>query len=372
MKDSNTMKHLTQTIGMDLGDRFHHYCLLDRDGEIIDEGRIASTSGALKNFFEQREPARVALEAGTHSPWISRLLEAMGHQVLVGNPRKLRMIYASMKKSDVRDAQMLARIARFDPKLLSPIHHRGRRAQAHLAVMKSRDQLLSARTALINHARGLVKSLGERLPSCSAASFHKKTRDDVPKDLQPALGPIFQTIEDLTLRIKGMDKQIGALCEKQYPETEQLRAIQGVGPLTSLAFVLTLEEAARFKKSRDVAVYLGLVPRRDQSGAVDKQLRITKAGDMFLRRLLVSCAHYILGAHGEDCDLRRWGLGLCERGGKNAKRRAVVATARKLSVLLHALWREDATRYEPFHEPLRGERKSKPTARQSNLRKKAA
>jgi transposase len=250
----------------------------------------------------------------------------------------LRLIYASAQKSDERDASMLARIARLDPRLLCPIRHRGRREQSHLAILKSRDALVRTRTLLINHCRGMVKSLGERLPSSSAEAFAKKVGAAVPEDLRAALDPLVETVADLTKRIKGMDRQIAALCDTEYPETDRLRTIKGVGPITALAFVLTLEQRERFAKSRAVAAYLGLTPRRDQSGQVDKQLRITKAGDLFLRRLLVSCAHYILGAFGEDSDLRRWGLRLCARGGKNAKKRAVVAVARKLAVLLHRLW----------------------------------
>lgn len=343
------MKHFT-TIGLDLGDKSHHFCELNAEGEIVKQGKFASTSRGLKTFFAGRKASLVAMEAGTHSPWISRFLESRGHEVLVGNPRKLRMIYTNLAKSDERDAQMLARIARFDPQLLSPIHHRGRRAQSHLAVLKSRDQLVSVRTGLINHARGMVKAVGERLPSCSADSFHKKAKGSVPKDLEPALGPVFQTIQDLTIRIKGMDKQIERLCEEAYPETERLRGIHGVGPITSLAFVLTLEEKTRFAKSRSVPVYLGLTPRRDQSGELDKQLRITKAGDHYLRRLLISCAHYIMGAFGRPSHLRDFAERLCARGGKNAKKRATVALARKLSVVMHAVWAGEAE-YDPFHTP---------------------
>ena len=243
---------------------------------------------------------------------------------------------------------MLARIARVDPRLLSPVHHRGRRAQSHLAIVKSRDQLVGVRTGLINHARGMVKAVGERLPSCSADYFDKKVREAIPSDLRPALAPILETIRDLTDRIKAMDRRIETLCEEEYPETEKLRGIRGVGPITSLAFVLTLEEKSRFRRSRSVPAYLGLTPRRDQSGEVDKQLRITKAGDQYLRRLLISCAHYILGPFGEESDLRSFGQRLCDRGGKNAKKRATVAVARKLAVVMHALWVQDVE-YEAFH-----------------------
>ena len=302
------MRRYATTIGVDLGDKFHSFCMLDEDGEVVQEGRMASTAGALEKMFASRPTVLVALEAGTHSPWVSRLLESWGHKVLVGNARKLRLIYADTGKNDDRDAEMLARIARFDPRLLWPIHHRGLRAQSHLAVLKGRDALVKSRTMLINHARGIVKSVGGRLPSSSADSFCKKAYGAVPEMLQDALDPIFRTIAELTQKIKGMDKKIAELCQEEYPETERLQEVKGVGPVTSLAFVLTLEEPDRFAKSRAVPVYLGLTPRRDQSGEVDKQLRITKAGDEYLRRLLISCAHYILGAFGEDSDLRRWGL----------------------------------------------------------------
>jgi len=349
MSKLNMETTVETTIGMDLGDKYHYYCTLDGAGRKTAEGRIAATATGLERMFAAHPRAVVAIEAGTHSAWISRALEGWGHRALVGNPRKLRMIYASQTKSDVRDAEMLARIARADPSLLSPIRHRGRQAQSHLAILRSRDALVKARTSLILHARGTVKATGERLPSCSAEAFARRAREAVPADLHDALGPVLQTIEETTAKIRAMDRRIEALSAEAYPETESLRAVRGVGPVTALAFVLTIEEPARFAKSRDVAAWLGLVPRRDQSGDMDKQLRITKAGDKYLRRLLISCAHYILGPFGGDSDLRRWGQSLCTRGGKNARKRAVVAVARKLAVLLHALWKNDEA-YDPLRQ----------------------
>ena len=136
---------------------------------------------------------------------------------------------------------------------------------------------------------------------------------------------------------------------KAYPETLTLREITGVGPVTALAYVLTLEDPTRFNKSRDVGPYLGLTPKRDQSGKTDKALSISKAGNTYLRRLLVGSAHYILGPFGPDCDLRRYGTRIASRGGKAAKRKAVVAVARKLAVLMHQLWKNKAT-YDPFYK----------------------
>jgi transposase len=267
--------------------------------------------------------------------------------VLVANARKLRMIYASDNKTDAADAEMLARVARLDPQLLYPIHHRGIRAQADLALIRSRGVLVASRTQLINHVRGSVKSWGERLPSCSTVTFAKRAADILPEELGAALAPVLEQIASLTAKIREMDRGIERLCEEQYPETGAIRQPKGVGPLTSLRFVLTLEDAGRFKKSRDVGPYLGMTPRRKDSGSMSPQLRITKAGDVQMRTLLVNCAQYMLGPFGQDSDLRRFGLRLAERGGKNAKKRAVVAVARKLAVLMHRLWVSGEV-YEPL------------------------
>lgn len=291
----------------------------------------------------------MALEVGTHSPWVSRCLEAMGHEVIVANARKLRMIYASEAKTDRSDAQKLARVARMDPKLLSPLRHCSEQAQADRAVIFARNTLVSLRTKLINHVRGSVKSFGGRLPSCSTVSFHKRVAASIPGALKPAIGPLLDQIEEVTRRIKSYDSEIVKLSRERYPETERLWQVPGVGVLTALTFVLIIEDPSRFARSRDVAPYLGLVPKRDQSGSSSKQLGITKTGDREIRRLLVQGAQYIFGPLGPDCDLRRWAHQLAERGGKNARKRAIVALARKLSILLHRLW-VSGERYRPLRQ----------------------
>ena len=341
------------TVGLDMGDKIHAICVLDAEGQVVERAEVGNTGVAIRKRFAKMEPCLVAMEAGTHSGWVSRILEELGHEVLVGNPRKLRAIWDSAQKNDVRDAEMLARIARLDPQLLHPIRHRGQEAQSDLAAIKSRDELVKVRTALIAHVRGIVKSTGERLPKCSPECFHLRAAEAMPAELAPA--PVVASIGELTVRIRHCDKLVERLSAEKYPETERLQAIPGVGPVTALAYVLTLEDAERFEKSRDVGPFLGMTPRRDQSGQTDKQLRITKAGNAYLRRLLVQCAQYILGHHGPDCDLRRFGLKLAERGGKNAKRRAVVAVARKLGVLLHSLWKSGEA-YEPNHRPRRAKK----------------
>lgn len=332
------MEHCTGwTAGLDLGDKYSYWVILDDDGDIVDEGRVRTTKEALRQQFDSIPPMRVVLEVGTHSRWVSLLLVKSGHDVIVANARKIALISQNERKSDRIDAELLARLGRADPKLLSPIEHRGKAAQAALTVLKSRDALVAARTKLINHVRGVIKATGHRLPSCSTTHFHKLI-DDVPVELREAVTPVMELIEATSTQIDRMDERIEQLCEDSFPETELLMGVKGVGPITALAFVTILEDPNRFKNSRAVGPYLGLVPRRDQSGAVDKQLRISKTGDAFLRRLLVNASHYILGPFGPDTDLRRWGLHLAERGGKAAKKRAIVAVARKLAVLLHRLW----------------------------------
>jgi transposase len=334
------------TVGLDVSDRRSTVCTVDAEGEVVTQDEVSTAPEPLRRYFTRQPASRIVLEVGTHSPWISRLLVGLGHEVLVANARRVRLIYASERKSDRLDAETLARLGRLDPQLLHPIRHRGPAAQAHLAQLRARDALVRARTLLINHSRGAVKAVGGRLPSSSAPAFARKVAPQVPPGLAPALQPVLGVIAALTQAIRTMERQLDTLARTRYPETAQLRQVSGVGPLTALAYVLTVEEPHRFRSSRSVAPYLGLCPRQQDSGDRSPQLRITKRGDAMLRRLLVNGAHYILGPFGPECDLRRWGLRLAARGGPNAKKRAVVAVARKLAVLLHALW-VSGTAYAP-------------------------
>lgn len=336
-----------QYIGMDLGDKNHDVCVLDDAGQVARRDRVRNTVEAIKKFASPFPPGTaVALEAGTHSGWISRLLEALGLKVVVAQPRALKALWSRNRKNDESDAELLARMLRADPQLLCPIQHRNEAAQTDLLTLRARDALVQSRTRLINVARGLSKSLGHRLPAADARYFAAKAEASLPACLQSALQPLLATVEVLSVRIQALDRVIAELAETRYPETQRLRAVAGVGPVTSLAYVLTIADPTRFTHSRDVGPYLGLVPKQDQSGETDKQLHITKAGDAFVRRLLVGSAQYILGPFGPACGLRAVGLKLAERGGPNGKRRAVVAVARKLAVLLHKLW-ISPTPYDP-------------------------
>jgi len=341
------MPSMTQrTIGVDLGDKHSNFCELDETGAVLEEGRFPTTAAGVKRRFEHLPPTRIALETGTHSPWVARLLLACGHEVLVANPRKLRLIYQNDKKSDRVDAESLARLARVDPHLLAPIHRRSLETQRDLAALRARSALVRARTQLVNHLRGAVKAFGGRLPKCSTPTFHIRAAAHLPAELATALEPLLRMLAQLSTELRAWDKRITREMTTAYPETARLAQVPGVGPITALTYRLTIEDPQRFATSRIVGSYLGLRPRRRASGLQDRQLRITKGGDSDLRRLLVGCAQYILGPFGPDSDLRRWGLALATHGGKSAKQRAVVAVARKLAVLLHRLWVTGAP-YEP-------------------------
>lgn len=334
------------TVGLDVGDRYTHIHALGAGGEVLRERRVRTASAALSTALTGLPRSRVVLEAGPRSPWMSRVVTELGHEVVVANPRQVALIARSQRKTDRLDAEWLARLGRFDPQLLAPIRHRSEQSQHDLAVVRARDALVRTRTLLINHVRGAVKACGAALPSCTADAFHRKVADHIPSGLRPALLPLVETISELTARIAEAARAVEALCEA-YPETRSLRQVTGVGPITALTFVLTIEDPGRFPKNREVGAYIGLVPRQRESGERSPQLRISKSGDAALRRLLVQAAHYILGPFGPDTDLRRWGERYASAGAGNAKKRATVAVARRLAVLLLALWKTGEV-YEPL------------------------
>lgn len=329
------------TIGIDLSDKVSSYCARGADGEIRHEDRVRTSAVELSREFGGLKRCRIVIEVGTHSPWVSRLLESMGHEVIVANPRRLKVISESDRKCDRVDARLLSELGQSLPRLLNPVRHRSAQAQEDLAVIRARAGLVEVRTKLWNMLRSMAKSFGQRLP-------RKVTAADIER-YDAAFKPLWETIVEVTEKIKGYDREIERLAQTKYPEVIRLQQVAGVGPLISLTFVLTIDYAQRFRKSRHVGSYLGLRPRQRDSGESQPQLRITRAGDRYLRQLLVQGAQYILSPHGPDTDLKRWGKKLEGRGGRHAKQRAVVAVARRLAVLLHRLWVSEAL-YEPLRQ----------------------
>ena len=326
-KQSKNFSKQKLTIGLDLGDRSSWYCVLEEAGEIVLEQKLGTTPKAMKEVFGGMPRSRIALETGMHSPWVSRLLSELGHEVIVAHARNVRLIGESRKKDDRLDAQTLARLARIDPQLLCPVKHRSAKAQADLTVIRARAGLVRARTALVNTARGLAKSYGERLRGCNVRNMNPEKAEGLSPELQRALEPLLAAIESLSERIHEYNEGIEKLAQESYPQVALLKQVKGVGTLIALTFLLTLEDAHRFRKSRDVGCYLGLQPGRRNSGQSEPQMHISKEGDPYLRTLLVQGAQHILGPFGADSDLRRWGLKLAERGGRNGKKRAIIAVA---------------------------------------------
>lgn len=356
-KRKNKREQPKVTIGMDLGDKTSRYCVLDEDGEITREASVRTRRQELVSTFGRLGRQRIAMEVGTHSPWVSRLLASLGHEVIVANARQLKLITASSRKCDPLDARMLAQMARVDPRLLRPIRHRSEQAQWDLTKIRVRARLVEMRTEAANSARGLAKALGERLPSVDTEQLRARSLEQLTEPLREALKPLLESVEDLTRKIRMLDQEIEQIARERYPETKLLTQVHGVGTLIALTFVLTIDDKERFGQSRDVGCYLGLRPKRSDSGEREPQLSITKEGDVYLRKLLVQAAQCILRPRAPVTDLRQAGERIMGNGSKNAKKRATVAVARKLAVLLHRLWVTGEV-----YEPLRNSRAQRAAA----------
>lgn len=345
-KDSRLGSKAELTVGIDLGDKVSRYCLLDEAGEVAEEGSFLMRESSVQKHFGRMPASRMALEAGARARWLRDLLVGYGHEVIVANSREFAP-KKRWRKNDRNDAERLARKARVDVKELHPVELRSSEQQQDLVRIRVRDGLLRSRTQLVNLARGVAKEAGYRLPASITANFGVRSRQRLPEALASALTSVLASIDQLSRQIEEADAQLEQMAREKYPDTQYLRSVAGVGTLTALSYVLTLSSPERFGRSRQVGAYLGLRPAQQQSGESDPQLGISKQGNGYLRCLLVQCAQHILGPFGKDSRLRQWGLAMATRGGKNAKKRAVVAVARKLAVLLHRLWR-DRQFYQPF------------------------
>jgi len=328
-------------IGMDVSEKSIEICALSSKSDMSKNIKIANTPKSVNKFIDgytgDKSFLVFAIETGTHSPWLEELISMKGCKVYVCNARKLRMIWQSDQKSDTRDATMLANMLKFNPKLLYPIKHQKKETRIDLSVIKCRDALVRSRTSMMNCIRGQLRSFGVDTSSLKPYNFSSLAAKIIPNELRCTMDGILAQIKLLELEIRNYDKKIEELCKK-YPVTEKFRNIKGVGPLVSLVFALIISNPERFKRGRHLSSYLGLVPRRYQSGATDRQLSITKAGNCLLRRLLVQSANYIMGPFGQECDLREFGMKIRARGNNIAKKKAKVAVARKLAILMLKLW----------------------------------
>lgn len=333
----NNVSHFT--IGLDLGDKLSEVCVLDPERRIVQQGPLPTNPESFEAFFHGFPGATLVFEVGSQSRWVQPLARKSGiGTAIAADPRQLKLISESRKKTDQRDAYILARTGQGMPELLCPVEHRSEAVQADLSVMRSRELLVGQRTRMVTRIRGIVKATGHRLPTCSATYFFRQAREHIPAHLELACAPLLAVLEVIHEQLLEITRQTKKMVKERYPVVEVLMTAPSVGLTTAMTFALTIEKPGRIRGTRNIGAYLGMTPRKKESGDSSPQLGITKAGDTHLRRLLVLCAHHLV-SRGKDCQLKRWGLALCERGGRNAKKRAVVAVARKLSVHLLAIWK---------------------------------
>lgn len=318
-------------IGIDLASKMSKFCVLDAEAQVLFRGEVPTKREDFEKRFSPFVPARVAIETGSVARMADDVLSGMGHTVIVANPRRVAAISKNIKKCDEQDAELLARLVRSDPHLLAPIEHRSAMAHEGLSLLRARDLCVRTRTAHVNLVRGMAKGFEVKLPRCDTEDFSKHVTTAVEgTTLGAVLAPILKLVGELTKSIEEFDKMLAEFSTKNVPAVKQLQRIPGVGPVTALGFALAVDDPQRFPNQRAVGAYFGLVPRRDQSGDVDKRLGITKAGAPLIRRLLTQGAQRILMANSKDSDLRRFGMRLLNAGHTN-KKRAVSAVARKMA-----------------------------------------
>jgi transposase len=345
------------TIGMDVSDRKIQVCVMAKSGvnpKIVKEATIPTTKEGLQKFLSTHDKnSPVVFETGTHSRWMNETAERMGFKVSVANPCRLKMITESKTKNDINDARMLARIALSDPGLLHPVKLRDAEHQKMLNLHEMRNLLVKQRTAAIVQMRSIAKSMGFRIPKTSTNYFHKLDRSSWPKDFSDIAWPMMKNLEQLDITIKTYEKQIRELAETPTfkAQVDRLKEIHYVGLYAATGFVaITGGNMDRFEKPRDIGPWLGLSPKQDQSGDIDKQCHITKAGSPFMRRLLVECAQMILRDGAIETNLKIKGMRICARGAKIAKRKAITAVARSLAVLMAAMLKKMDAPYVPLSE----------------------
>ena len=345
------------TIGMDVSDRKTQICVMAKAGatpKVVMETTIPTTKDGLAKFLAtQDKSSPVAFETGTHCRWMHEVAEGMGFKVYVANPCRLRMITESKTKNDVNDARTLARIALADPGLLHPVRLRSAEHQKMINLHEMRNLLVKQRTGIVVQLRSVAKSMGFRIPKCQAASFHNLDRKTWPKEFRDIAWPMMKGLEQLAVTIKTYEKQIREFAETPTfkAKVERLMEIRYVGLYVATGFVaVTGGDMDRFETPRDVGPWLGVTPKQDQSGDIDRQCRMTKAGSPFMRRLLVESAQLIMRDGSAPTDLKVKGLRICARGAKISKRKAISAVARSLAVLMVAMLKKPDVPYVPLSE----------------------
>ena len=320
--------------GIDLHLKSSEVCVVDEAGEANERATIPTTEQSFVRWFGKRAPMRICIEASGLSPWVARVLRGLGHEVIVANAQRVRLIAESTLKNDRIDAETLARLVRMDPALLCPIRHRREATQRLRGMLRVRRILVNNRTACLNTARGLLRSFGYRVPGQRPERLARAlARGMVPEALCALVAPLVATALELDEKVEALDREV-VEAGRAFPEVKRFQQVPGIGPLVALAYVLCIEDPSRFRSHRDLPSFLGLRPRMRESAERSHFGSITRQGDGEMRRLLVQAAHGCLRSR-QDSDLKRWAEQLAGRIGK---KKAVVALARKLAVVLHHLW----------------------------------
>ena len=321
-------------IGIDLHLKTSYVCFLNDAGEKTCEMTIPTTKSALKRHFETLEPARIIIEAGSYSLWVNRLLSSFDHKVIVANPRKVRLIAESTLKNDRVDAEVLARLGRSDPHFLCPITPRGPESQLTRGYLKVRAALVKTRTLEINSVRGLLRSWGFSFSAGYPAKFCERVlQSNLPSELLDMVTPLIESILAVQAQIANCEQELKRRANA-IPTVRNLMSMPGIGPIISLAFFASIDQPERFPKSRQIGSYLGFRPSLRESGGKRRMGPISKEGDQELRALLVQGAYSLMRSQKESA-LKEWATKLGERIGR---KKAIVALARKMGVILHHLW----------------------------------
>lgn len=344
-------------IGIDVSDRKSQVCVMTKtqgSPKVVLETTIPTTKEGLSKFLATQDKASpVTFETGAHCRWMSDVASAAGFRVFVANPCRLRMITESKTKNDVNDARTLARMTLADVGLLHPVKLRSAEHQKMINLHELRNGLVKERTRAIVQLRGIAKSMGFRIPKCSTACFHRLDTSSWPQEFNDVAWPMMKHLEQVAITIKTCEKQIRELAATPTfkAQVDRLMEIRYVGLFVATGFVAVIGgDVERFEKARDVGPWLGLAPKQDQSGDVDRQCHVTKAGSPFMRRLLTESAQMILREGSDDTDLKAKGLRICQRGAKIAKRKAVTAVARSLAVMMVAMLKKPEKAYVPLSE----------------------
>ena len=327
--------------GLDVSDKMTHVCVVDGSGAVQWTGVCATDPEVIARTLTTRAPGlvRAVLETGALSAFLYHgLIERGVAAICVCARHAKRVLSARVNKSDPHDAEGLAQMARTG--WFKQVRIKDEATHMDRARLKIREQLIGARQAIANQLRGLLKLFGLRLGQVTTPARRAERLRLLfaqKPELQPILTPLIESLEALEVQIARTTKQLAAQAAAD-PVTARLMTAPGVGPITALIFKASIEDPERFARGEDAGAFAGLAPRRNQSGERDYKGRISKAGDPMLRRALYEAANVLLGRVKRSCALRDWGLKLAETKGT---KRARVAVARKLAVLLHRLWRSE-------------------------------